>query len=140
MHKRSADLVKQWADSVLFATYEERVVLAKSRGEDVLKKGKAIATGRRVIHTLRNSAWDAKTRHQIPDVIELSYAEYVSHRGAHGATEEQKTELGALLEALNDSALTAKVTAYVGDMTDATVVAKAINNLQFKLQEKESSQ
>lgn len=77
------DLYKQWADSVLFAIYEDVVKEAEGVG-----KAKGIETGRRLLHTQRTAAWDAKSRWKLPPEIEMpeggSYAAYASARKEAG--------------------------------------------------------
>ncbi|HEX5137383.1 MAG TPA: ATP-binding protein [Planctomycetota bacterium] len=77
------DLYKQWADTVLFANYED--VVKESEG---IGKAKGIETGRRLLHTTRTAAWDAKSRWNLPPEIEMpkdgSYAAYADARKTAG--------------------------------------------------------
>lgn len=77
LHKGASALVKEWADSVLFAVHEE---FAKTEKGKVTRKG--VSTGRRVIHTERTAAWDAKNRWALPPELPLNYADYAAARAA----------------------------------------------------------
>ena len=67
MHKRSAELLRGWADVVLFAHFED----AELKGEK-----KAVSTGKRVIRTQRDAAWDAKNRLGLPPVLPLDWSSF----------------------------------------------------------------
>lgn len=86
LFKTTAALVKQWSDTVLFATFEEEVVEAQS-GKEVAgvtskKKVKGVSTGLRVAHTERCAAWDAKNRTNLPPTIPLSYQDLAAYQDA----------------------------------------------------------
>ena len=59
MEKKTAPLVKEWADIVLFGNYKTIVV------ENADKKKKAQG-GKRVLYTQHHPCWDAKNRHGLP--------------------------------------------------------------------------
>ncbi|GGH83635.1 hypothetical protein JOD43_002145 [Pullulanibacillus pueri] len=67
---RTAPLVKEWADIVLFMNYKTYSVAADDKG----KKHKAQG-GVRTIYTTHHPAWDAKNRHNLPDEIPMDYAQ-----------------------------------------------------------------
>ena len=65
---KTAPLVKEWADMVLFANYKTLVMTAKN--------GKKKAQGgERVMYTNHRPAWDAKNRHGLPDELPFIFAE-----------------------------------------------------------------
>lgn len=66
-----ANMVKEWADMVLFANYETIVVKNEN------KKGKAQG-GQRVMYTAHHPCWDAKNRFDLPEKLPLDY-EKVAH-------------------------------------------------------------
>jgi hypothetical protein len=74
--EEAPELLKQWADVILFATHEEFTTDPK--------KGriKGVSTGQRLIHTERTAAWDAKHRFGLnfPSVLPLDYAAFDSAR------------------------------------------------------------
>lgn len=65
---KTAPLVKEWADMVLFANYKTLVMTA----ENGKKKAQG---GERVMYTNHRPAWDAKNRHSLPDELPFYYAE-----------------------------------------------------------------
>lgn len=64
---KTAPLVKEWADMVLFANYKTLVMTA----ENGKKKAQG---GERVMYTNHRPAWDAKNRHGLPDELPFHYA------------------------------------------------------------------
>lgn len=66
-----ANMVKEWADMVLFANYETIVVKNEN------KKGKAQG-GQRVMYTAHHPCWDAKNRFGLPEKLPFSF-EQVAH-------------------------------------------------------------
>ena len=68
VHEKSAALLKEWVDELLFARFE--TFSAKGKGE---MRAKGISTGARVVQTIRAAAYDAKTRHGLRDGMPLSW-------------------------------------------------------------------
>ncbi len=71
LQKKTAPLLKEWADMVLFANYKTFVV----KNDD--KKNKAQG-GKRVMYTTHHPCWDAKNRHNLAmelpfDFIEIAH-------------------------------------------------------------------
>lgn len=66
---RTAPLVKEWADIVLFLNYKTFSVAVDKDG----KKNKAQG-GARTMFTTHHPAWDAKNRHGLPDELPLDYS------------------------------------------------------------------
>lgn len=77
LNKGAAALVREWTDVNLFAVHEE-----VNTETDPKKRGKGVSTGRRVVHTVRTAAWDAKNRHNLPAELPLSYSDYAAARAA----------------------------------------------------------
>lgn len=68
LSKRTAPLLKQWSDALLFCNYKTYVVQQNNK---MLKaKGQG---GKRVIYTTHNPAWDAKNRVGLPDEVDMDY-------------------------------------------------------------------
>lgn len=66
---RTAALVKEWADIVLFLNYKTFSVAIDDKG----KKHKAQG-GTRTMYTTHHPAWDAKNRQGLPDELPLDYS------------------------------------------------------------------
>nr|DAX75947.1 MAG TPA: AAA domain protein [Caudoviricetes sp.] len=64
---KTAPLVKEWADMVLFANYKTLVMTTDNN------KKKAHG-GERMMYTNHRPAWDAKNRHGLPDEMPFNYA------------------------------------------------------------------
>ncbi len=73
LEKKTAALVKEWADIVLFANYKTYVVNVDNQGA---QKGKNKAQGgKRVMYTQHHSCWDAKNRHCLGDELPFEFAQ-----------------------------------------------------------------
>lgn len=70
--KRTAALLKEWADLVLFANYETYAVKTENSNK---AKGQG---GKRVMYTTHRACWDAKNRHGLPDKLDLDF-KYIAH-------------------------------------------------------------
>lgn len=71
LQKKTAPLVKEWADMVLFCNYKTIVVNVDNQG---VQKGKNKAMGgERVIYTTHHNCWDAKNRFNLPDQLPMNY-------------------------------------------------------------------
>lgn len=66
---RTAALVKEWADMVLFINYKTFSVAADQKGTRHKAQG-----GTRTVYATHHPAWDAKNRHGLPDEFPLDYA------------------------------------------------------------------
>ena len=74
-----ANMLKEWADMVLFANYETFVI----KNED--KKNK-VSGGKRVMHTTHHPCWDAKNRFGLPEKLPFDFS-HIAHcfNAAHSA-------------------------------------------------------
>lgn len=72
LQKKTAPMVKEWADMVLFANYKTIVVNVDGQGA-IKGKNKAQGAGQRVMYTTHHSCWDAKNRHGLPDELPFDY-------------------------------------------------------------------
>jgi hypothetical protein len=71
IHDKAGGLLREWADAVLFAVFE--TVVTDEKG----KRAKGVSSGRRVMYTTRDAAWDAKNRYSLPPEIELSWDAFI---------------------------------------------------------------
>ena len=69
--KGASALVQEWVDNLLFATFE--VIAATDEKTD---RTRGVATGRRIARTSRAGAYDAKSRHSLPDPMDLEWSVY----------------------------------------------------------------
>jgi len=70
--KQVAPMLKEWADTVLFANYKTMVV------EDSKTKSKKAMGGKRIMYTTHHSCWDAKNRFGLDDQLDFDY-EAIKH-------------------------------------------------------------
>ena len=76
LQKKTAPIVKEWADMVLFCTYKTIVVNVDGQGAT---KGKNKAMGgERVIYTQHHICWDAKNRFGLAEKLPMEY-ESIAH-------------------------------------------------------------
>lgn len=87
MQKKTAPLVKEWSDMILFCNYRTYVV-----EKDGKKKAQG---GERVMYTTHHPCWDAKNRFGLPDVLPMSFD---SIRDVVGVPEKIKSPVEQLLE------------------------------------------
>ena len=73
LQKKTAPLVKEWADTVLFANYKTYVVNVDGQGT---QKGKnKVQGGQRIMYTSHHPCWDAKNRDSLKPELKLDFAE-----------------------------------------------------------------
>ncbi len=73
LQKKTAPMLKEWADMVLFANYKTYVVNVDGQGAD--KGTNKARGGKRVMYTTHHPCWDAKNRHDLLPELELHYDE-----------------------------------------------------------------
>lgn len=69
LQQKTAPLVKEWADMVLFANYKTIAVATDDKGKKFKAQG-----GRRVMYTTHHPCWDAKNRFGLPEEVPLDFA------------------------------------------------------------------
>lgn len=93
LDKRTSALTKEWADAVLFATFEIYVENIDGKGA---AKGKNKASGgARVMHANHHPSWDAKNRFGLVDKMNFTYqaiASYIPDLNARMAEVKQPSE------------------------------------------------
>ncbi|WP_416149396.1 ATP-binding protein [Salipaludibacillus sp. HK11] len=82
---KTAALVKEWADMVLFMNYKTFSVATDEKGKKHKGQG-----GVRTIYANHHPAWDAKNRHDLPDEFPMEYSQ-IAHifNGGNQATPTQ---------------------------------------------------
>ncbi|EIY5975331.1 ATP-binding protein [Enterococcus faecalis] len=69
LEKKTAPLVKEWADMVLFANYKT-IIITDSKTDSKKAQG-----GQRVMYTTHRPTWDAKNRVGLPDELPFEYSQ-----------------------------------------------------------------
>lgn len=137
LDKRAAAVLREWADVVLFAIFED---YAEKQKGDV--RVKATTSGRRIVHTQRSAAFDAKNRLNLPPTLALSYGEFdaARKRGQPADPKELAAEAGRLVAAIGDEDLAVKVNLAVDVAKgDAVQLARIVDRLRTRVVEKEGS-
>lgn len=67
LNKKTAALLKEWADMILFCNYKTMVVT------DSKTKSKKATGGQRVMYSTHHPCWDAKNRFDLPDSMEMDF-------------------------------------------------------------------
>ncbi len=130
LHQKAASLVKEWADSVLFAEHETLTHEQNNRT-------KGIATGERVIRTTRTAAYDAKNRAGLPATLPLSWEAFQS--ALDGATPEgHRQRIETLLAGVDDELRTRVTTAVAAAGEDKTKLARIEAQLASMVAKKEN--
>lgn len=69
LEKKTAPMVKEWADMVLFANYKTTIIT------DTKTDSKKATGGQRMMYTTHRPAWDAKNRLGLPDELPFDYSQ-----------------------------------------------------------------
>jgi hypothetical protein len=76
LHKLASQIIQEWCDEVLFATYK---VYTKQTDEGFSRKRtKGIGTGERVLYTTERPAYVAKNRLNLPEELPLDWQAYAA--------------------------------------------------------------
>lgn len=91
LQKKTAPIVKEWADMVLFCNYKTTVVNVDGQGAT---KGKnKVFGGERVIYTTHHNCWDAKNRFGLDDRIPMEFESISSVIGENIEKPKQKWQI-----------------------------------------------
>lgn len=71
LHEKASGFIKEWAEAVLFARYDEAT--AKLNDRDAKVKG--VSSGERSLWTRHTAAYDAKNRFNLPETLPLKWRE-----------------------------------------------------------------
>jgi hypothetical protein len=126
LHAKAGGLIKEWSDEVLFASYE-----TYSHKKDGRVRG--VSTGARVLYTQRTAAWDAKNRHDLPEMLPLSWEAFADALVAHTPAPAGSIEaaiLGMLTDGVSDDIRTRVRNAVKEASGDAARLAKIKDRLQ----------
>ncbi|MBQ9346295.1 MAG: ATP-binding protein, partial [Oscillibacter sp.] len=76
LQPKTAAIVKEWTDVLLFANYKTYAVAVDDKGKKYKAQG-----GARVMYTSHHPCWDAKNRIGLPDEMPLDYAQLAPYIG-----------------------------------------------------------
>lgn len=71
--QKISDMVKEWADMLLFTNYKEEVLKVDSK--DSNSKKVRVSGGQRVMYTSHHPNWDAKNRHGLKECLPFEFSQ-----------------------------------------------------------------
>lgn len=123
LHEKSAALLREWVDMVLFINYE---VFVKTESKNA-KKGKGLGEGDRLIFTTRMPGYDAKNRFGLPQEVPLAYPNgfeaFTKLIYAEKSPAEMRAEIDRLVPQVKDEAVKKKVLDALPSVSDADLGA-----------------
>lgn len=110
LDKRASGLLREWSDIVLFGEHETLT-------DDSSGRAKGVSTGERIIHTEWRAGWDAKNRHNLPEVLPLSWSDLMKAIAENRPADPAKLrgQIDAMLAEVFDEELKTKVRAAVAE-------------------------
>lgn len=96
LQKKTAPMVKEWADMVLFCNYKTYVVNVDNQGA---QKGKnKVMGGERVMYTSHHNCWDAKNRFGLEECLPMKFDSIASVVGETQKAEPKWKQLEAKMK------------------------------------------
>lgn len=140
LHGKSAGLIKEWADCVLFCNHE---TLTRKKGDGALAKHVGVSDGSRLIYTTRKPAWDAGNRYGLPETLPLSWSEFAAavEAGAPADPAVLRNEIDVMLAQVDED-VRAKSEAWLKtgkNGSDALALSRLADRLRGKIQINEKS-
>lgn len=138
LHDRAGALLKEWAESVLFANYALEV-----REDERTKRTFGASSGARLLHTTWTAAFDAKNRYGLPDTLALSFPEFEQavERGTKdrsGAIAREFERGVAMLRDREKASVAQKAFAEARARGDEQRMRDVANRLRVRLEEQEA--
>lgn len=93
LQKKTAPLLKEWADAILFANYRTTIIT------DPKTKSKKATGGQRMVYTNHHPAWDAKNRWGLQEELPLDGEEIISHLYVRDSKEKPQEKEEKLFKA-----------------------------------------
>jgi hypothetical protein len=126
LHAKTAGLIREWCDAMLFANYETLAYESKGRV-------RGVGTGARFVHTERHPAFDAKNRQGLPERMPLSWEDFLAaaKAGTPSAEAALRKEIEALLTQVDEDTR-AKATPLLAS-SDARRLAQIADRLRAKV-------
>ena len=96
LSKKTAPLIKEWADMVLFMNYKNSIV------EDPKTKSKKAVGGKRVMYATHSPTYDAKNRFGLPDSMDADFSEIAHIFSGIPIKKSQKTEIHEQVDSIEN--------------------------------------
>lgn len=95
LQKKSAPLIKEWADMVLFLNYKNNIV------EDPKTKSKKAVGGKRVMYATHSPTYDAKNRFGLPDSMDADFEQIAHIFSGVPQKKSKKTEIHEKVDSID---------------------------------------
>ena len=92
LSKKSAPLLKEWADMVLFCNYKTQVMT------DSKTHSKKAFGGKRVMYASHHPCWDAKNRYNLPDQMDMEFAQIANLFSVQPVSKKSEPEYNYRIE------------------------------------------
>jgi hypothetical protein len=135
MNVKTAGILKQWVDAVLFARLE-----TFTKVDPGTKKAKGYSSGARMLHTQPCAAYDAGARWKLPEELDLSWQSFAEAVQAEsGRAAELQAQIAKLVAELDDAKIRDASAAFVDkNRNNADRLAELLNRLNLKIAEKKA--
>lgn len=146
LQKKTAPLIKEWADMVLFMNYKNSIV------EDPKTKSKKAVGGKRVMYATHSPTYDAKNRFGLPDSMDAEFSEIAHIFSNVPIKKSKKAEISEAVDGLEGfepwlihflSVQDPTITANTIDELEPTAIEfvhKNINKLINKFKEEQTNE
>lgn len=129
LSRQAAPLLKEWCDHLLFCNYQTYVV-ASDKGNTKKAQG-----GKRVIYTSHHPTWDAKTRANLPEVIDLDYRNIATIFEGHETAVTRNTVDVHAAKVVENAAEEPETQKNVESVADAESFSTPLDRLRGKMAE-----
>ena len=121
LSKKTAPLIKEWADMVLFMNYKNNIV------EDPKTKSKKAVGGKRIMYATHSPTYDAKNRFGLPDSMDADFSEIAHIFSGIPVKKSKKTEIHEQVDSIEDFE---PWLIHFLSVQDPTLTANAIDELE----------
>lgn len=136
---KAAGFLKEWSDVVGYLAFEESVALMMEEEDKSSARLKGFATGRRLLHTSRTAAFDAKSRIPLPTEVEIPPGDpwvplaAALEVGRHSSPEDLTKLIAKELRRIGDHALAKQVRTEVKKVSgQAPTLSRYLNELKTR--------
>lgn len=92
LSKKTAPLLKEWADMVLFCNYKTQVMT------DSKTQSKKAFGGKRVMYASHHPCWDAKNRYNLPDQMDMEFTQIANLFSVQPVSKKSEPEYNYRIE------------------------------------------
>lgn len=92
LSKKTAPLLKEWADMVLFCNYKTQVMT------DSKTQSKKAFGGKRVMYASHHPCWDAKNRYNLPDQMDMEFSQIANLFSVQPVSKKSEPEYNYRIE------------------------------------------